>query len=117
MTPASLAKPAEVTDEDARAVYERSRTPLLDAGERKIQQIVFPTAAEAAEATRKIKAGSSFDDIAKARNLTDKDIDLGDVTRADIFDKAVADAAFALRPGGQRRRQRPVRLLILRVPR
>ncbi|MGA2795137.1 MAG: peptidyl-prolyl cis-trans isomerase, partial [Roseiarcus sp.] len=35
-----------------------------------------------------------------SRNLTDKDVDLGDVPRSGVFDKAVADAAFALPAAG-----------------
>ncbi|WP_158815105.1 SurA N-terminal domain-containing protein [Methylocapsa sp. S129] len=99
VTPTSLAKPGEVTDEDARALYDKVKDARFGAPEkRKLQQIVFPNEAEANEALAKIKAGTSFDDIAKARNLTDKDIDLGDVTRLGVFDKAIADAGFALAP-------------------
>jgi peptidyl-prolyl cis-trans isomerase D len=100
VTPTTLAKPGEVTDEDARALYEKVKEARFGTPEkRKLQQIVFPNDAEADDALAKIKAGASFDDVAKARNLTDKDIDLGEVTRAGVFDKAVADAGFALAAG------------------
>jgi peptidyl-prolyl cis-trans isomerase D len=100
VTPTTLAKPGEVTDDDARARYEKVKDTQFGAPEtRKLQQIVFKTDAEADEALAKIKAGASFDDIAKARNLTDKDIDLGDVPRSAVFDKALADAGFALAVG------------------
>jgi peptidyl-prolyl cis-trans isomerase D len=100
VTPGSLAKPAEVTDEDARAAYEKVKGSRFGSPEKRhLQQIVFPNDAEADDARAKIKAGASFDEIAKARNLTDKDIDLGDVTRAGVFDNAVADAGFALADG------------------
>jgi peptidyl-prolyl cis-trans isomerase D len=99
VSPASLAKPSEVSDEDAKAAYEKEKDARFTSPEkRKLQQIVFPTEAEAAEAEAKIKAGASFDDIAKARNLTATDMDLGEVTKADTFDHAIGDAAFAL-PG------------------
>src|SRR5207237_4840823 len=82
VTPTTLAKPGEVTDEDARALYDKVKDQRFGAPEtRKLQQIVFPNDAEANDAAAKIKAGASFEDIAKARNLTDKDVDLGDVTR------------------------------------
>ena len=101
LTPSTLAKPSEVADEDAKAVYEKEKdTRFTSPEKRQIQQIVFPTEAEAAEAAAKIKAGASFDDIAKARKLTDSDLDLGEVTKADIFDHAIGDAAFALPEGG-----------------
>lgn len=100
VTPTTLAKPADVTDEDARALYEKVKDARFGSPEkRRLQQIVFKTDAEADEALAKIKAGASFDDIAKARNLTDKDIDLGEVTRAGVFDKAIADAGFSLASG------------------
>ena len=70
----------EVSDEDAKAAYEKEKDARFTSPEkRKLQQIVFPTEAEAAEAEAKIKAGASFDDIAKARNLTATDMDLGEV--------------------------------------
>lgn len=101
LTPTMLAKPGDVTDEEARALYEKVKDTRFGSPEkRKLQQILFKTDAEAAEALAKIRSGTSFDEIAKANNLTDKDIDLGEVTRAAVFDKAVADAGFSLAAGG-----------------
>jgi peptidyl-prolyl cis-trans isomerase D len=101
VTPSTLAKPEDVSDADARALYDRVKDQRFGAPEKRtLQQIVFPNETEAAEAAAKIKAGATFDDIVKARNLTDKDIDLGEVTKSGLFDKAVADAAFALPEGG-----------------
>ena len=101
VSPASVAKPGEVTDEDAKAVYEKLKdTRFTSPEKRKIQQIVFANEGEAAEAAAKIKGGATFDDIAKARNLTATDLDLGDFAKADVFDPAIADAAFALPEGG-----------------
>jgi peptidyl-prolyl cis-trans isomerase D len=100
-SPASLAKPAEVSDADARAMYEKEKDTRFGTPEkRKLQQIVFPNQAEADDAEAKLKAGANYDDIAKARNLTDADLDLGEVTKADIFDPAIAEAAFSLPAGG-----------------
>jgi peptidyl-prolyl cis-trans isomerase D len=97
VTPAALAKPGEVADDEARALYEKVKESRFGTPEkRKLQQIVFPKDAEADEALAKIRSGASFDDIAKSRNLTDKDVDLGDVSRSGVFDKALGDAAFAL---------------------
>jgi peptidyl-prolyl cis-trans isomerase D len=101
VSPASLAKPADVSDEDAKAAYEKLKDKRFTIPEkRKLQQIVFANEAEANEAAAKIAAGATFDDIAKARNLTATDLDLGEVTKADIFDHAIGDAAFALPDGG-----------------
>jgi peptidyl-prolyl cis-trans isomerase D len=100
VTPATLAKPGAVSDADARAQYEKEKAAKYTVPEkRKLQQIVFPSDAEAAEADAKIKAGAAFDDIAKARKLSDADLNLGDVAKAGVFDPAVADAAFSLPQG------------------
>jgi len=97
VSPASLAKPGEVSDEEAKAAYEKEKdSRFATPQKRTLQQIVFPTEAEATEAEGKIKAGASFDEIAKARNLTATDMDLGEVTKAGVFDHAIGDAAFAL---------------------
>jgi peptidyl-prolyl cis-trans isomerase D len=97
VTPAALAKPGEVADDETRALYEKVKESRFGAPEkRKLQQIVFANQAEADDALAKIRGGASFEEIAKAHNLTDKDTDLGDVARTGVFDKTVADAAFAL---------------------
>jgi len=97
VTPATLAKPGEVTDDEARQLYDKVKGSRFGAPEkRKLQQIVFANETDANDALAKIRGGASFDEIAKAHNLTDKDIDLGDVARNGVFDKAVGDAAFAL---------------------
>ena len=101
VSPTAIAKPAEVSDEDVKAFYDKVRdTRFVIPEKRKLQQIVFPSEADADAAEAKIKAGASFDDIVKARNLKPSDIDLGDTTKAAMFDPAIADAAFALPQGG-----------------
>jgi peptidyl-prolyl cis-trans isomerase D len=101
VTPATLAKPDSVSDADAQAQYDKDKAAKYTTPEkRKLQQIVFPSEAEAVEAEAKIKSGASFDDIAKARKLSDADLNMGDVAKADVFDFAVAEAAFALPQGG-----------------
>ncbi len=98
---ADLAKPAEVSDEDAKALYDKLRDSRFVIPEkRKLQQIVFANEAEAAEAESKIKAGAAFDEIVQARALKPADIDLGETTKAGMFDRAIAEAAFALPEGG-----------------
>ncbi len=99
--PAALAKPGDVSDEDAKADYDKVRDArFVTLEKRKLQQIVFPDQAAADDAAAKIKAGASFDDIVKARNLTPTDTDLGETTKAGAYDPAIADAAFALPEGG-----------------
>jgi peptidyl-prolyl cis-trans isomerase D len=99
--PSTLANPADVSDDDAKADYDKVRDARFATPEkRKLQQIVFPDQASADDAEAKIKAGASFDDIVKARNLKPSDVDLGETAKAAMFDQTIADAAFALPEGG-----------------
>ena len=59
----------------------------------------FPTRRKRAPAADRIAKGASFAEIAKERGLTEKDIDLGTLPKAAVIDRAVADAAFALKEG------------------
>jgi peptidyl-prolyl cis-trans isomerase D len=96
LTPQTLADPTAVTDADATAHYERIKTRFGRPERRTIQQIVFANQAEAAAALAKIKAGSSFEDIAKERSISDSDLTLGSFARTEMLDQAVATAAFGL---------------------
>ena len=93
---------ARSSDDDARALYDKVKDARFGAPEkRKLQQIVFPDEAEADDAEAKIKAGASFDDIVKARNLKPSGRrSRRDAPRPAMFDKTIADAAFALPAGG-----------------
>jgi peptidyl-prolyl cis-trans isomerase D len=100
VTPADLAKPAEVSDSDAKRYYDTNQTRFGTPERRQIEQIVFPTLEEAqAAAARLEKSELSFEALAKERGLTEKDIDLGLVTKSGIIDQAVANAAFSLKEG------------------
>jgi peptidyl-prolyl cis-trans isomerase D len=60
---------------------------------------VFPTVEEAQAARNRLAAGTSFEDIAKERGLNVADADLGLVSKSEMLDPAVADAAFSLPVG------------------
>lgn len=96
----AIAKPGEVSDADARARYEQTKAEFGSPERRRIQQIVFPSEAEAKAASDRIKAGESFDAIAKERGIADKDLELGTFTKGELFDETVANAAFGLPEGG-----------------
>jgi len=100
VTPEELGKWSEVSDDDARKLFEQRRDNLGTPEKREVSQIVFPNAEEAAAARGRIAGGLSFDDLAKERGLSASDVDLGMVTRSAILDSAVADAAFSL-PSGE----------------
>ncbi|MCI0466717.1 MAG: SurA N-terminal domain-containing protein [Beijerinckiaceae bacterium] len=100
VTPESIAKPENVSDADAEKRYEEIKNEKFGAPEkREIEQILYASEAEAKEAHGKLKAGKTFADLLKEKNLTDKDASLGTVARGGLIDKAVADAAFSLKEG------------------
>jgi peptidyl-prolyl cis-trans isomerase D len=100
ITPEDIAKWSDVSDEDAKKLFDQRHDALGTPEKREVSQIVFPNAEEATAARTRITSGTSFDDIAKERGLAPADIDLGLITKAEIVDPAIADAAFAL-PSGE----------------
>jgi peptidyl-prolyl cis-trans isomerase D len=100
VNPEEVGKWSEVSDEDAKKVFEQRRDRIGTPEKREVQQMVFPNAEEALAARGRITSGMSFDDLAKERNLNLSDVDLGMITKSAIIDPAVADAAFAL-PSGE----------------
>jgi peptidyl-prolyl cis-trans isomerase D len=99
MSPADLAKPDAVSDADAKTYYELHKSSYGTPERRELRQIIFPKPEEADAAHERIVKGASFDDIVKERGLKSSDTDVGMVTKKDIIDPKVADAAFALKAG------------------
>jgi len=103
LEPETLANPDEVSDADAQAAYDNvaGKDPRYGSPEKRdLQQILFPNDADAAAAEARIKAGASFEDIVKERNLKPEETDIGETTKDAIIDKGEADAVFALPQGG-----------------
>jgi len=100
ITPEEIGKWSEVSDEDAKKAFELRRDKLGKPEKREVSQIVFPNAEEALAARGRITSGTSFDDLAKERNLSLTDVDLGLIAKSAILDSAIADAAFSM-PSGE----------------
>ena len=103
LEPETLANPDEVTDAEAQAAYDKvaGKDPRYGSPEKRdLQQILFPNEADAVAAEARIKAGASFDDIVKERNLKPEETDIGEMTKDAMIDKGEADAVFALPQGG-----------------
>jgi peptidyl-prolyl cis-trans isomerase D len=96
---AALAKPDAVSETDARQAYEQRNAKYGTPERRTIQQIVFPSQADAEAAAAKIKEGTTFEAVATERNVSPQDLELGTFTKTEMLDQAVADAAFALEQG------------------
>jgi peptidyl-prolyl cis-trans isomerase D len=98
VTPEDVGKWTEVSDQDARKVFEQRRDALGTPERRQVSQIIFPNAEEATAARNRIASGLSFEDLAKERGLNPSDVDLGLITKS-TMDPAIADAAFTLQSG------------------
>jgi peptidyl-prolyl cis-trans isomerase D len=100
ITPEEIGKWSDVSDEDAKKLFEQRRDRLGTPEQRQVSQIVFPNAEEAQAARTRITGGLSFDDLAKERGLSSTDVDLGMVAKSAILDPEIANAAFSL-PSGE----------------
>ncbi|MET4294611.1 peptidyl-prolyl cis-trans isomerase D [Bradyrhizobium sp. LB8.2] len=99
VSPEEIGKWSEVSDDDAKKVFDQRKDRLGTPEKRQIQQIVFANAAEAQAARERLTSGTSFEDLGKERGLSASDVNLGLVTKSSL-DPAVGDAVFAL-PAGE----------------
>jgi peptidyl-prolyl cis-trans isomerase D len=99
LIPGEQARWIEISDADLKRAYEERKARYTTAERRHILQIDFPNAEAASAAAERIAKGTSFADIAKELGKSEKDIDLGTVAKSAVIDRAVADAAFALKEG------------------
>jgi peptidyl-prolyl cis-trans isomerase D len=100
ITPDEIGKWSDVSDEDAKKLFEQRRAKLGTPERRQVWQIVFPNAEEALAARNRLNSGLSFEDLAKERGLSPSDTDLGMIAKSEVIDAAIADAAFSL-PSGE----------------
>jgi peptidyl-prolyl cis-trans isomerase D len=99
ISPAELAKPSEIKDSDAQAYFEQRKDQFGRPEKRQVQQIVFPDETQAQAAKQEIAGGTSFEQIVEKRGLKPSDTDLGLITKSQIVDPAIAQAAFSLPEG------------------
>jgi len=101
MTPADMANVGDITDEEARKIYDQQLESRFTTPERRqVEQIVFKDSAEASAAATALANGKTFDDLLAERGLKPADVDLGLITRDKLVDPKVAEAAFSLAPNG-----------------
>jgi len=99
VSPAKVAAAEKISEDDLKKRYEETKERFTAPETRTIEQIAYPDEPTAQAARSQIDSGKTFQDLAKEKNLTQTDIDLGTVTKASMIDKAVAEAAFALPEG------------------
>jgi peptidyl-prolyl cis-trans isomerase D len=98
-TAEEIAKTVEVSDDEVKQLFDRYRNRYITPERRHIEQMVFPTMAEAEAASDRIKGGLTFAALAVERGLKEQDLDLGTVAKSTIIDPVVAEAAFSLKAG------------------
>jgi peptidyl-prolyl cis-trans isomerase D len=96
--PEEVARPEDVTDEDAQKAYDADKARFTTAETRHVFQIVFADESTAQAAADRLKAGEDFDAVLESTGKKLADVDLGVVTRDRLIDPAVAEAAFGLAP-------------------
>ncbi|WP_430512217.1 SurA N-terminal domain-containing protein [Pannonibacter phragmitetus] len=101
LLPQTLAKPDDVTDEEAKQAYDRSANRFRTVEQRRVLQMPFPDSAAAEAAAAEIASGvKTFAQLMEERGLKDSDVDLGMLAKDKFLDPAIAEAAFALPQGG-----------------
>ncbi len=96
LQPADIADQIAIDETELKAAYERRADQYTIPERRAVEQITFLTEEDAKSARETILAGTSFEDVAKQRGLTEKDYRLGLVAQNEMTDQALALAAFDL---------------------
>lgn len=99
LTPEMLEKDVQVDDQALRDLYKTRIDEFQQPERRMVERLVFPTQDAAAAAKAQLDKGeTSFEQLAAQRGLTLNDLDLGEVSQADLG--AAGAAVFALdQPG------------------
>ena len=84
LQPADLAKDQTVAEADIKAAYDAASDTFNIPEKRLVERLVYPSEEEAKAAKAKLDAGTPFEDLVKARGLELMDIDMGDVTQAEL---------------------------------
>lgn len=99
LTPDMLLDTVEVNEDALRTAYERRIDEFMQPERRIVERLVFPDQAAAdAAALRLAGSEASFEDLVAERGLSMIDVDMGDVTEAEL---GTAGAAVFAEPGLQ----------------
>lgn len=74
----------KVTDKQLQNLYDARKSDYVVPEKRTVFRLTFPKKEDAEAAYKKIEAGTSFEDVAKARGFKPADISLGDIQAADL---------------------------------
>lgn len=93
----ALKSEIQLTDDELKDYYTEHKATYDKPERRRLQQIAFKDRA-AAEAARKeiVEGTKNFLDVAKEQGASESDVNLGMLTKSQLIDPKIADAAFAL---------------------
>jgi peptidyl-prolyl cis-trans isomerase D len=98
LTPQDMMASTNVSEEQIKTAYDNNKDQFVVPEKRHLEQMVFQSEADAKAARAKIDAGTDFNALATSRGLKPSDIDLGELSAADLTDSR--SAAFSLPEGG-----------------
>lgn len=99
LSPDEIKKTITIEDDVVQQAYEDNIAQYTKQEQRDVQQISFPNLEKAQEAFKKLEAGETFEEVAKAYDQTLADINLGLKSREDILDSTIAEEIFKLEEG------------------
>jgi peptidyl-prolyl cis-trans isomerase D len=94
LLPEAIAADQPVDDATLRALYQDRIGDFVQPEKRLVERLVYPSQEEAEAAKARLDAGETFEALVAERGLTLDDIDLGDVSKADLG--PAGEAVFAL---------------------
>lgn len=94
LLPEAIAADQPVEDSVLQQLYNDRIDEFVQPEKRLVERLVYPSAEDAAAAKARLDAGEAFETLVADRGLALEDIDMGDVTAADLG--AAGDAVFAL---------------------
>ncbi|MFK7868309.1 MAG: peptidyl-prolyl cis-trans isomerase [Roseobacter sp.] len=84
LSPSDLIDSVEIDPAALQQAYDERAEEFIQPERRLVERLVYLDAAAADAARASLEAGQSFEDLVKARGLALQDIDLGDVSEADL---------------------------------
>jgi peptidyl-prolyl cis-trans isomerase D len=85
-----------VSDEDIKAAYEADRDRYETPERRRVLHVAFPDKAAAEKAQAALAAAKDFVEAAGKLGFKENDVDLGTVSKREMIDSKIAEAAFKL---------------------
>jgi peptidyl-prolyl cis-trans isomerase D len=96
----NLYEKVTIPDSDLKTAFEARKDKFGKPEKRRIQQISFPSLEKAKAASEQLaKPGADFIAVAKENGFKENETDMGLVSKADMPDKKLANAAFSLKAG------------------